>query len=87
MAEKTHPAVGAVGEEVAAILRAEIARHRFTQAEVAYGAGVDQSQMSKMLRGVRPISIDQLYRVALMLRLDAWAVVRSATERANSDER
>lgn len=46
--------------EVAALLREAVARREMTQAEVARRSGVSTSQVSKYLRGVRPITIDEL---------------------------
>lgn len=55
---------------VAGILRAESARNMIGQVQLAEVAGMSQSQMSKVLRGVRPITIGALDRVARELGLE-----------------
>lgn len=55
----------ALGLEVAALLREAVARLEMTQAQVAEKAGISTSQVGKYLRGVRPITIDELDRVCL----------------------
>jgi len=64
--------------QVAALLRAEMARHGVSQQEMAVAAGVTQSQLSKMVRGMRAITIDQLYAMAWALDLDPVEVVATA---------
>lgn len=49
-----------LGLEVAALLREGVARREVTQAQVAEKAGISTSQVSKYLRGVRPITTDEL---------------------------
>ena len=49
-----------LGMEVAALLREGVARREVTQAQVAEKAGISTSQVSKYLRGVRPITTDEL---------------------------
>ena len=49
-----------LGLEVAALLREGVARREMTQAQVAEKAGISTSQVSKYLRGVRPITTDEL---------------------------
>ena len=46
--------------QTASILRGLIARYGVTQQQMAEAVGVSQSQLSKMIRGVRPIDLDQL---------------------------
>lgn len=46
--------------QTASILRGLIARYGVTQTQMAEAVGVSQSQLSKMIRGTRPIDLDQL---------------------------
>ena len=64
--------------EVAAILRAARARRNVTQAELAKAAEVSQSQVSKMLLGSRPITVDQLDLMCQALRIDIVDVLVEA---------
>lgn len=50
----------AFAREIAARIRGYVARYDVSQADLAVLCGVSQSQFSKMLRAVKPISIDQL---------------------------
>lgn len=45
---------------VAANIRGLMAQHDVKQADMAESIGVSQSQFSKMLRGIKPIDLDQL---------------------------
>jgi len=55
--------------QTASILRGLIARYGVTQTQMAEAVGVSQSQLSKMIRGTRPIDLDQL--TAMCEALDA----------------
>lgn len=63
MGTKERIAPQALGMEVAALLRESVARRELTQAQVAEKSGISTSQVSKYLRGVRPITVDELDRV------------------------
>ncbi len=67
-------------QTVAGIIRGRMARFGIGQAELAAAINVSQSQLSKMVRGIRPIDIDQLDGMAVALGLDAWSVLREAEE-------
>mgnify|MGYP001115703991 CR=1 FL=1 len=67
MGTKERIAPQALGLEVAALLREAVARREMTQAQVAEKAGISTSQVGKYLRGVRPITIDELDRVCLAI--------------------
>ncbi len=57
-----------------------MSRHKVTQAELAAAIGVSQSQLSKMVRGTRPIDIDELDGMATALGTDAWSLLREAED-------
>ncbi len=63
MGTKERIAPQALGMEVAALLREAVARRELTQAQVAEKAGISTSQVGKYLRGVRPITVDELDRL------------------------
>lgn len=64
--------------QVASTVRAAMAKFNVTQAEMAAAVGVSQSQLSKMVRGTRPIDIDQLDAMCRALGLDTGTVVADA---------
>lgn len=70
--------------EIAGILRGRAARYDVTQADLAHATGISQSQISKMLRGKRPMDIDTMDRVAFALGLDAAKLVEEAFEATDS---
>lgn len=55
---------------VAGVIRAEMAKQGVSQEEMAEVAGVSQSQLSKMIRGLRAITIDQFAAIAYALEID-----------------
>lgn len=74
--------------ELVSRLRGEIARHDVSQSDLAILCNVSQSQFSKIIRGVRPITLDQAAALAAALDLELPALVRSVelflAERDNS---
>lgn len=62
-------------EELIARIRGIIARYDVNQAELAILCQVSQSQFSKMIRGVRPTSIDQLAVIGAALEIDLGALI------------
>lgn len=67
-----------LGREVAAILRGQLARAGRTQTQLATAASISQSQISKLLRGERPIDVDQLDRMCAALGLSIERVIEEA---------
>lgn len=51
-------------ERIAANVRAEVARQRKTQAQLAGRLGITQQAMSRRLHGFTPFSVDELAIVA-----------------------
>lgn len=76
--------VGWLTNEVAGILRGAAARRGVTQARLGEVAGVSQSQVSKMLRGKRDITIDQLDWLCDELGLAAAEVLAEADGETNA---
>lgn len=70
--------VGELTREVAAILRAQVARKQWTQLTVAARVNMSQSQVSKILRGDGHIDLDQLEAFASALDLKVAQVVSDA---------
>jgi transcriptional regulator with XRE-family HTH domain len=65
---------------IASRIRGLMAQHGVKQAEMAAAIGVSQSQLSKMIRGVRPIDIDQLDGMCLALGTDMYSLVKEAED-------
>lgn len=71
---------GVLTREVAAILRGRQARIGISQRDLAYAAKISQSQLSKVLRGIKPIDLDLLDRLTSTLGLGMSEVVSEADE-------
>jgi len=65
---------------IASMIRGLMARHGVKQAEMAESIGVSQSQLSKMIRGVRPIDIDQLDGMCRALGVDLSGIIKDAEQ-------
>lgn len=65
---------------IAGQVRALMAKYGVSQSQMAASVGTSQSQLSKMVRGVRPISIDQLDAMCFSLGVESWELVREAEE-------
>lgn len=63
---------------VAARLRGLMAQHSVKQSELAESIGVSQSHLSKMVRGMRPIDLDQLDGMCLALGADTADLLKEA---------
>lgn len=74
------PTPRAITREIARVIKGRMSSYNVTQIEMAQIVGVDQSQLSKMIRGMRQITIDQLDRMCHMLDLDIVKVVQDAHE-------
>lgn len=70
----------AFSAEVTAILRGMIARFDINQVDLAQLCDVSQSQFSKIIRGVRPMTLDQLAVICGALGASVDEVVEQATE-------
>lgn len=66
--------------EIAARLRGRIARFDLNQADLAKICGVSQSQFSKIIRGTRPMTVDQLAAVCEALGLSIGQLVSEVEE-------
>lgn len=78
MAKGTKPIPGPITQEVAGILRAELARHRILQAQLSAATGISTTQLSGMLKGQKHIDIEQLDALCWALGLDFADVIRDA---------
>lgn len=65
---------------IASRIRGLMAQHGVKQADLAASINVSQSQLSKMLRGVRPIDLDQLDGMCLALGQQMSVIVAEAEE-------
>lgn len=64
---------------VTAELRAELARRRLTTARLAEDLGVTQMWLSRRLRGITPLTIDDTGRICAALDLDPATLFAPAT--------
>lgn len=78
MTARARGETGRLTREVAAILRARLARLDWTQTELAARSGVSQSHLSQILKGRRHIYIDQLESICEALGLDVAEVIGDA---------
>lgn len=70
----------ALTQEVAAIIRGEIARGGiYKQKDLAEIIGVSQAQFSKMLRGLKPIDLSVLDHLCFALGLKIHEVIHEAS--------
>ena len=67
-----------LSRQIAAILRAQVAKFQLTQVDVAANSGISQSQLSKVLRGTRVLDVDQLDALCQTLGLEIADVVADA---------
>lgn len=61
--------------QIIARIRGAIAQHRVSQAQLAAICDTSQSQFSKIIRGTRPMTLDQLVVLADALDLDLPAII------------
>jgi len=73
----TGPLSGAIAEQ----LRAAFHESGRRQSDVGEAAGVSQSQLSKILRGVRVPDVDTLDAICAALQLDVVEVVAAAARK------
>ncbi|PPF39937.1 helix-turn-helix transcriptional regulator [Pseudoclavibacter sp. AY1H1] len=74
-----------LAREIVGILRGRAARYDVTQSELAAATGVSQSQLSKMLRGKRPMDIDVMDALAVALGTTVSEIVIEAEAAVEDD--
>ncbi|OAH19921.1 XRE family transcriptional regulator [Methylorubrum populi] len=72
--KRTHP--GVLREILAINLRRIRAEKKLSQETLADLCGMDRTYISGIERGLRNVSIDNLERLALALRLKPWQLIR-----------
>lgn len=65
-------------KRIASRLRGRVSQGNVTQVELSEVVGISQSQLSKLLRGVRVFDVDELDAVCQALGLEAGEVVATA---------
>lgn len=70
----------AFSSEIVARFRGLIARYDINQADLAVLCDVSQSQFSKIIRGVRPISLDQFVALCDALDVSVDEIISDVTE-------
>lgn len=78
MPSGTKPVPGVLSQEVAAILRAQMARKRVSQGELATAVNSAQSQVSGILNARKHVDIEKLDELCQALGLEFAEVIRSA---------
>lgn len=71
---------GELSKEVAAILRAQMARHRIAQSPLAEAVGLSQGQLSGILNAKKHVDIEKLDEICQALGLEYAKVIREADE-------
>lgn len=71
---------GALSKEVAAILRAQIARRSLRQDHLSQAVGISQAQMSGILNGKKLLDIEQLDRICWAIGLKYRDVIAEADD-------
>lgn len=84
MATGTKPAPGVLSEALAGILRAQIARKKLLQADVAEAAHMSQAQLSGVLNAKKHIDIEKLDELCWVIGLDFWKVAEEADKEAQN---
>lgn len=69
---------GGLNVSVAAEVRAELARRRWSQAELAQRLGVDQMWLSRRLRGTKPLSLSEFEAIARALEITPTELLERA---------
>lgn len=69
-----------MAREIIARLRGQIARYDVSQADLAVLCDVSQSQFSKIIRGTRPMSVDQLTIICDALAIDLGKLAAEVEE-------
>jgi transcriptional regulator with XRE-family HTH domain len=82
MAAGTKPAPGVLSEALGGILRAQIARKKLLQSDVAAAAGMSQGQLSGVLNAKKHIDIEQLDKLCWVIGLNFWKVLEEADAEA-----
>jgi transcriptional regulator with XRE-family HTH domain len=72
--------------ELTARVRGHLARFDINQVDLAVLCDVSQSQMSKILRGLRPMTLDQLAVICDAVELDIVSLARDAWKFAQARE-
>jgi len=78
MAKGSKPQPGALSHEVAAILRAQMARRTLRQDHLAEAVGLSQSQMSGILKAKKLVDIEELDRICWAIGLKYRDVIAEA---------
>jgi plasmid maintenance system antidote protein VapI len=90
MASGTKPPPGVLSEALGEILRAQIARKKLKQSDIAAEMGISQTQLSGIVNAKKHVDIEQLDQLCWVIGLEFWEVVQEAdnevTDRQLSDE-
>ena len=74
------PSSRRIVSDVARLLKAERLRRHISMTRVANEAGLSQQMISYVERGMRSPTLDTLLRIAGVLKIDLWKILKSASE-------
>ena len=75
MGSRSRNDVGALGKIVAEILNDARLNHNVSQLQLQESTGISQSQLSKQLRGIRAINLDELEAICATLSISVKEVL------------
>ncbi|EFM50215.1 MAG: XRE family transcriptional regulator [Corynebacterium sp.] len=75
MGSRSRNDVGAFGKIVAEILNDARLNHNVSQLQLQESTGISQSQLSKQLRGIRAINLDELEAICATLSISVKEVL------------
>ena len=75
MGSRSRNDVGAFGNIVAEILNDARLKHNVSQLQLQESTGISQSQLSKQLRGIRAINLDELEAICATLSISVKEVL------------
>lgn len=84
MASGTKQQPGTLSREVAAILRAQMARRKILQTQVADATGISQTQLSGILGARKHVDLEQLDEICYALGLSFREVIAEADMESSS---
>lgn len=76
---------GPLSTAACALLLREIERRGLTQAAVGRGAGISETQTSRVLRGIKPVTLDEFDALCNVLGLDIVKVLGAAANSVRRD--
>ena len=73
-----HSSMETFSEQVAANIRAELARQKKTQAQLADVWGINAASVSKRMSGAVPVDVDEVHKAAVWLGVPVARLIEDA---------